>query len=235
MIVRLRFSKTGKIRFIGHRDVARVFERALRAAGLPVAYSEGFSPRPKVAFGLALSVGYESDNEYLDIVLAEECELSDVATRLASALPEGLDLIEVGHIERRGTSLMEAVTSCDWTVDLATDDVAAVRASVDALIAADRVVVTRERKGKSVDDNIRPDLLSLKVSMNPETSTARITAELSTEGRSLRPAEFLGALEPSFEVTRVRRTHQWISHGVTRIEPHVADVSHAARPIVGAS
>ena len=120
-------------------------------------------------------------------------------------------------------------------IDLATDDEAAVRASVDAMIAADRVVITRERKGKTVEDNIRPDLLSLKVSMNPETSTARITAELSTEGRSLRPAEFLGALEPSFEVTRVRRTHQWISHGDTRIEPHEADVSRAAHPNVGAS
>ena len=94
MIVRLRFTKNGKIRFIGHRDVARIFERALRTAGLAVAYSEGFSPRPKVAFGLALSVGYESDNEYLDVVLAQPEDLEDVANRLTTALPD-LSLIHI--------------------------------------------------------------------------------------------------------------------------------------------
>ncbi len=235
MILRLRFSKTGKIRFVGHRDMARIFERSMRSAGIPVAYTEGFSPRPKVAFGLALAVGYESDNEYLDVFISESVDLDATATALARALPHGIDLQEIGLMERRGTSLMELVTSCEWDITLRTADEAAVAASVDALIAADRVVITRERKGKPVDDNIRPDLLSLKVSMNPETSTARITAELGTEGRSLRPAEFLGALEPTFGVNRVRRTHQWISHGDTRIEPHEAGVSRAAHPYVGVS
>ncbi len=70
MKLRVRFSKTGKIRFIGHRDVARVVERAVRKAGLPVAYSEGFSPRMRISFGLALPTGYESDGEYLELPLA---------------------------------------------------------------------------------------------------------------------------------------------------------------------
>ncbi|NNC78986.1 MAG: DUF2344 domain-containing protein [Acidimicrobiales bacterium] len=228
MIIRLRFSKNGKIRFIGHRDVARVFERAMRAANLPVAYSEGFSPRPKLAFGLALAVGYESDNEYLDVVLSEPVELADVCARLSATLPAGLDLIDVGHLDRRGTSLMEAVTSCEWVIDVEHEDPNALRASVDALLAADRVIITRERKGKPVEDNIRPDLLSLKVLMNTENATNRIVAELGTEGRSLRPAEMLTALSTALTVTRVRRTHQWISHGEDRIEPHEAAVSRAA-------
>lgn len=69
MRLRVRFSKTGKIRFIGHRDVARVTERAVRKAGLPVAYSEGFSPRMKLSFGLALPTGYESDGEFVELPL----------------------------------------------------------------------------------------------------------------------------------------------------------------------
>ncbi len=67
--VRIRFAKHGKVRFTSHRDVARIWERALRRAGLPVAYSAGFTPRPKLSFGPALSTGYSSDAEYLDVCL----------------------------------------------------------------------------------------------------------------------------------------------------------------------
>ncbi len=73
--VRLRFGKHGKVRFISHRDVARAFERAFRVEQLPLAFTQGFSPRPKVSFGLALSVGHESDAEYLDFELVEPVPL----------------------------------------------------------------------------------------------------------------------------------------------------------------
>src|SRR5271165_3080682 len=73
--VRLRYTKRGKIRWISHRDVARALERAFRITALPLAFTEGFSPRPKVSFGLALSTGHESDAEYLDLVFAEAVEL----------------------------------------------------------------------------------------------------------------------------------------------------------------
>src|SRR3954466_11109388 len=70
MKVRIRFSKLGKVRFTSHRDVARIWERALRRAAVPVAYTEGFSPHPKLSFGLALSTGHESLGEYLDVDIA---------------------------------------------------------------------------------------------------------------------------------------------------------------------
>jgi len=228
VILRLRFSKNGKIRFVGHRDVARIFERAVRVGELPVAYSEGFSPRPKVAFGLALSVGYASDNEYLDLVLAERVDLRAAADRVAAALPDGLDLLEVGEVERPYVSLMEAVTSCSWVIELADVDADVARASADELLAADRVIITRERKGKSVDDDIRPDLLALKVLMNTNPATCMIEAELGTRQRSLRPSEMLAALDPSWAAASVRRTHQWISSEAARCEPHEVAVARAA-------
>src|SRR5205814_9079184 len=70
MRVRFRFAKLGKIRWTSHRDVARMWERAFRRVGLPLAYTQGFSPRPKVSFGLALPTGHESVAEYLDLELA---------------------------------------------------------------------------------------------------------------------------------------------------------------------
>lgn len=83
MRLRVRFSKTGKIRFIGHRDVARVTERAVRRVGLPVAYSEGFSPRLRMSFGLALPTGYESDGEYVELPLVDSAVVDTSA-------PEGV-------------------------------------------------------------------------------------------------------------------------------------------------
>ena len=80
--VRIRFAKRGKVRFISHRDVARAFERAFRIEQLPLAFTEGFSPRPKVSFGLALSVGHESDAEYLDVELTEPIDTEALPARL---------------------------------------------------------------------------------------------------------------------------------------------------------
>ena len=87
MIVRMRFTKLGKIRWTSHRDVARMWERALRRAGLPVAYTQGFSPRPQLSFGLALPTGCESVAEYLDVSLRTELDPRDVAERAGGSSP----------------------------------------------------------------------------------------------------------------------------------------------------
>src|SRR5436305_54477 len=94
MRIRLRFAKLGKVRFTSHRDVARMWERALRRASLPVAYTEGFSPRPKLHFGLALGTGHESLGEYLDIDLRPDLRPDLSPDRLAGFDVDGAD--EVG-------------------------------------------------------------------------------------------------------------------------------------------
>jgi radical SAM-linked protein len=94
--LRLRFSKEGKIRFTSHRDVARMWERALRRSGLPVAYSQGFVPHPLLSFGLALPTGCESDGEYLDVRLAAdqpgETSVTELPEVLSGLLPDGIEV-----------------------------------------------------------------------------------------------------------------------------------------------
>ena len=87
--LRVRFSKFGKVRFTYHRDVARIWERSLRRGDVAVAYTEGFSPRPKLSFGLALSTGYESYGEYLDVVLREGSPvgIDDIGVLVTPGLP----------------------------------------------------------------------------------------------------------------------------------------------------
>ncbi|MGI9622931.1 MAG: TIGR03936 family radical SAM-associated protein, partial [Acidimicrobiales bacterium] len=120
--VRLKFTKYGKVRFASHRDIARVWERSLRVAGVPMVYSEGFSPRPRIAFGLALPTGSESDGEYIDIQLDDgrpmAFELVELPTLLSEALPPGLDVVGVALLERKTPSLQQAVTSCEWDINV---------------------------------------------------------------------------------------------------------------------
>ncbi|MEO7442592.1 MAG: TIGR03936 family radical SAM-associated protein, partial [Acidimicrobiales bacterium] len=121
MRVRFRFEKLGKVRWTSHRDVARMWERAFRRIQLPLAYSQGFSPRPKVSFGLALPTGAESLAEYLDVELAPGvvADLSALPARLTAALPVGVDVTEAGPVEDGSASLQAEVTSCCWVVEVA--------------------------------------------------------------------------------------------------------------------
>jgi len=232
---RFRFSKLGKIRFTSHRDVARLWERALRRAELPVALTEGFSPRPKVHFGLALSTGHESLGEYIDIDFREpECDSLDLDALpelLTGLLPEGLTVQAVAPITTSETSLQQAVTSCEWEIDALGLAAEVAPATIAALLAAPEIVVTRQRKGNDVTDDIRPYILQLAVIgpvpgvLSPEGTRVitpagtRLFAELATQPRGLRSTELLAAIGPEVTEGRVRRTHQWITLDGARHEP----------------
>lgn len=235
MRVRFRFSKLGKVRFTSHRDVARLWERALRRAELPVALTEGFSPRPKVHFGLALSTAHESVGEYLDVDFrepeAETLDLSGLPGRLTPMLPDGITVDAAAVITTAETSLQQAVTSCTWTIGALGLEPPAAAEAVDRLLARSQVTVTRQRKGNDVTDDIRPYILHLAVIgpipgvLSPSgdrtiaPAGSLLEAELATQPRGLRPSELLAALEPPAAEGPVRRTHQWITLDGARTEP----------------
>jgi len=225
----VRFSKMGKIRWTSHRDVARMWERAFRRIDLPLTYTAGFSPRPKVSFGLALPTGAESVAEYLDIELdpsrVDGLDVSALPPVLSAALPAGIDVLATALIDDKATSLQHEVTSCEWVVRAANADTARLRELVGKALAADHLVVTRERKGHEVTDDIRPAILSLTVVDEVDSTPAHLEAELATHPRALRPSELVAALDPTLEASRVRRISQWISRGDgAREEPLGADL-----------
>jgi radical SAM-linked protein len=225
---RIAFTKHGKVRFISHRDVARAFERAFRIEALPLAFTQGFSPRPKVSFGLALSVGHESDAEYLDVELAEPVPLGPLGPALTAALPEGIAVSGVVPLVDRAPALQEAVGAVEWEIEVrgATPDVdvapASVTARVDAVLAATTVPVERVRKGRISTDDIRPAIRRLAVH-GPSEAGTRLAATLATRPASLRPAELLRALGPEYVEGRVRRTRQWIERDGEWHDPRVVD------------
>ena len=248
--LRVRFSKTGKIRFIGHRDVARVTERAVRKAGLPVAYSEGFSPRMKMSFGLALPTGYESDGEYVELPLVSgalvprraegpviggrsdthapcehETQSADpsyctIAEALSEALPVGMEVSAAVLTDGRGPSLQAAVRSCGWRFEILGLDAAAASKAVAELLAAGTVVTERVHKGETVSSDIRPSVEVLQV-VGCSDRGAVLSAELSATPRLVRPSELVPALAPAHEMGIARRTHQWTCGAAGRAEPAV--------------
>lgn len=219
MKLRVRFTKRGKVRFTSHRDLARIWERALRRAGVPVTYSEGFSPRPRISFGLALPTGYASEGEYLDVsVDTAVADLSALAVSLSEALPSGLDVQVVAPLPTGTTSLQEAVTSTTWRLELSGVDERELQDRIDLLLARDEIVVTRERKGKSVTDDLRPAINRLECSGATDRG-AVLEAELATGRRSVRPAELVDALHPDWRIGSAGRLYQWIETDDARHEP----------------
>jgi radical SAM-linked protein len=233
--VRVRFAKRGKVRFISARDVARALERAFRIEQLPLAFTEGFSPRPKVSFGLALSVGHESDAEYLDVELTEAVDTAALAERLTPALPEGMPATGAVRLIERAPALQESITEVQYRVATidghgrpVPEEVLGEAAS--SLLATDVVHVARVRKGKESVDDIRPALRSIEVGHDGDTPVLELT--LLTQPRGAGPREVLDALGPFVLATglegglaehRVTRTSQWIERTGARLEPLEAD------------
>jgi radical SAM-linked protein len=225
--VRIRFAKRGKVRFISHRDVARAFERAFRIEQLPLAFTQGFAPRPKVSFGLALSVGHESDAEYLDVQLAEEVPLDSLAVRLSDALPDGIDVTGTAALADRAPALQESVTAVSYRVTVTGPDddpidADEVRIGVDRALARPTIPVTRTRKGHEVTEDLRSIVRTMAVTDVDDLGPV-LDLELSTQPRGARPAEVLTAVDGDLVDRRVLRTKQWIERGGARLEPLEAD------------
>jgi radical SAM-linked protein len=221
MKVRVRYTKMGKVRFTSHRDTARHWERAVRKAGVRVAMSAGFTPRPRMSFGLALPTGAESLAEYLDIDLETlPGEMSDPDALCAvfdSSMPPGYAATRVVERDRGVASLQDAVVSCTWRFDLVGVGQAQVEDEIARVLSAATLPLERERKGQRSTDDVRPAIESLSLApviAQADEQRVGIEATLATATRGLRPLELVAALLPSHDAVdsaaRVLRTHQWI-------------------------
>lgn len=183
--LRLRFTKRGRLRFISHRDFARAFERALRRARVPMAYSAGFSPHPKISYCGAVPTGVASEAEYLEIGLAKRCDPEAVRRALDESLPPGIDILEC--VESSGGSLPERIDTSEWEVRLpgVLEDEAA--AAVAGFLAETEVFVERQTKdGKRLID-ARAAVISVETRIG-ESALGECCAILRLVVRQLTPA-----------------------------------------------
>jgi len=143
--LRLRYTKRGRLRFTSHRDVARAFERALRRAHVPMAYSQGFNPHPKISWIGAAPTGVASEAEYVEIQLVEVAEPADLVAMLDAAMPPGLDVLEA-VVAGSGDALAERVEASRWLIELPGVSPAELRDAVTRTLAQPIVEVERLTK-----------------------------------------------------------------------------------------
>jgi radical SAM-linked protein len=184
--LRVRYAKRGRARFTSHRDFGRAFERALRRAAVPMAYSSGFSPHPRISYPNASPTGAASEAEYLEIGLAAACDPEKVRDALDAALPLGLDVVEV--VVARPGALAEELTGSRWQVDLAGLSSARLQAARDEFLARDVVLVERMTKNGMRGFDARAAVVAL------EAEDGRLTMTLAHQVPLVRPDDVLAGL-----------------------------------------
>jgi radical SAM-linked protein len=142
--LRIRYAKRGRLRFTSHRDFGRAFERAIRRANLPISYSSGFNPHPRISYANASPTGAASEAEYLEISVAEECDPDVVRNALEAALPAGLDILDV--VVASPGALSDRLEAGVWTVELPGITPAEAEAAVREFLSREAVEVQRMTK-----------------------------------------------------------------------------------------
>jgi radical SAM-linked protein len=142
--LRLRYAKRGRLRFSSHRDFQRALERAIRRAELPVAFSAGFNPHPRISYANSAPTGAASEAEYIEIALSRRCDPDRVASALDAALPAGLDIIEA--VEAGSGGLADRLEASVWLVELPGVEPAVAQAALEGFLCAERVEVQRMMK-----------------------------------------------------------------------------------------
>ncbi len=142
--VRIRYAKRGRLKFTSHRDFARALERAVRRAGVPIAFSAGFSPHPKISYASAAPTGVASEAEYLELGLQAVMEPEVLRERLDAALPPGLDVLDA--VTATGSDFADRVSGSRWRLELPGVTPASATEAVGKFLAAAEVDVKRMTK-----------------------------------------------------------------------------------------
>lgn len=185
--LRLSYSKLGAARFASHRDFSRAFGRALRRAGIPMAYSSGFSPHPRISYANSAPTSAASYAEYADIAVLEALDPDQVRGDLNAALPIGFRVLRI--VEKRRPSLSDVLQASDWAIDVGVVDEQDLGRAVRDLLAAGSVEVSRTtRKGERVFD-ARPAISSARVD-----DEGRVQVRVTHGAPLVRPDDVLQAL-----------------------------------------
>ncbi|WP_446214654.1 TIGR03936 family radical SAM-associated protein [Micromonospora sp. IBSANI012] len=195
----MRYAKRGPLRFTSHRDFARAFERALRRAGVPIAFSQGFTPHPKISYASAAPTGVASEAEYLEIGLREPVDPDQLRAALDAALSPGLDVLDA--VVAESGSLADRIEASHWRIELPEVEPAALHRAVAAFTAADEIQVERMTKQGRRTFDARSAVMRIDVvppaetpSGVPDSACAILELVVRQVTPSVRPDDVLSGL-----------------------------------------
>ncbi|MBI5961846.1 MAG: DUF2344 domain-containing protein [Chloroflexi bacterium] len=202
MRARITFTKQGALRYTGHLDLHRLWERAMRRAELPLSYSQGFHPQPKISLASALPLGFSSRGEVLDVRFNEEIPTQEIADRLKDSLPRDIHITQVESVEERLPALQTLVLSAEYQVHL-TEPVQGSDLMRKIEEIKNSEALPRERRGRFYD--LRPLIERLDLETEADGKHCLFMILAAREGATGRPEEVLNVLGIEPEYTRVER------------------------------
>ena len=215
--IQYQFTRSTPLRFLSHLDQQRLFQRAFRRAEIPVEYSQGFNPHPRMSFALAMSVGLTSDGEYGEVIVSEDIDVETFISRMNQVLPQGLEIIAAKICGAGVGSLSAALSKSVYQIRIKVvpgTDLAALAAAIETYLALPQILIQkRNKKGKYVEKDIRPFIESIAVFADPETDKVNVTMTLIyIEQQCVKPEQILESInnqkcaifliDPTIEVHR---------------------------------
>ena len=198
MRIRITFSKRGALRYIGHLDLHKLWERAARRAELPLAYSQGFHPQPKMNIAAALPLGFSSTCEVLDMRLEQDLSLNGLQEKLQGTLPPDIQVTNIEQVDDRAPTLQTQVVSAEYEVRaIETGFGSDLKRRIDSTMESASIIRTRRDK----EYDLRP--LIEELTSNNDVIFMKLAAR---EGATGRPEEVLDVLGIPFDETRIERT-----------------------------
>ncbi len=190
------------MRYTSHLDLHRAWERTIRRANLPLAYTQGFRPHPRINLASALPLGFTSQDEVVDIWLEDALPLADIETALNGSLPPGMQICSVDTVSDRDPTLQTQLLAAEYLITLL-EPLPELETRLQAICRSDSL--PRQRRGKAYD--LRPLLLELRQFADDEDGQQRLLAVLAAqEGATGRPEEVILALGGDPTLARVQRT-----------------------------
>ncbi len=191
--LRVRYAKRGRLRFSSTRDFQRALERALRRAAVPMAFSAGFHPHPKISYANAAPTGTASEAEYFEISVTERVDPEQVLAALDEALPQGLDILEV--VQAVPGSLADRLQASDWVMEFRGMPVASLAVAAGRLLAQERGEVTRVMKNGPRTFDVRGAVVSMDASASEDGRCAILRVVVRHTTPAVRPDDVLSALQ----------------------------------------
>jgi radical SAM-linked protein len=190
--LRIRYAKRGRLRFASHRDLARTLERALRRARVPMAFSAGFSPHPKISYLGAAPTGTASEAEYVEIGLSVRCDPEAVRAALDAALPEDVAVVDCVEAQEGTGSLADRIDTSVWRVELPGVTLKELQSAVDAFLGSDVVTVAKRTKNGLKDIDVRASVTSASAAVEAGCAILHMVVRQGTP--AVRPDDVLAAL-----------------------------------------
>jgi radical SAM-linked protein len=221
MKVRVKFTKIGSVRFIGHLDLMRFFQKTLRRAKIPMRYSGGYSPHPLMTFAAPLGIGIESLAEYVDLEMADDYPVEDFAEAFNAQSVEGIKVVQAKRIPDHTPNAMSSVAAADYEITLHQNTIEidkptqiealfmALKVRIPALLSQEEVCVTKTQKNEERIINIRPGILQLEVM----TDRIRMRVDASSAG-SIKPSLVMQALLSDFTLSFPTEDFHYMRHEV---------------------